>query len=138
MTNSKTQFKSIKHQGGWTFWSMAFTLSVLMFFAYVGMQLVPVYSANQNIQNAIFRSVEGSDLRKVSRAEVIKRINQQLYLDGSHKILDYKNDLKITRSRNSFLVQAKYERKVPLFFNISVAVDFSPKAQCDLNGRCTS
>lgn len=136
MMKYRTELKSIKAQAGWTFWSLAFTLSTLMFFAYVGMQLVPVYSANNNVQNAINLSVEGSDLRRVNRTEIIKRIRAQLYLDGAHEMLDFKDDLKVSRSRNRFVVEAIYERKIPLFANISVAVDFHPKADCDLNGRC--
>lgn len=123
-------------QAGWTFWSMAFTMGVIMFFAYVGMQLVPVYSTNQNIKNAMIVAVEGSDLRKVSRGQIIERMNRQLYMDGSHEVLDYKNDLKVKRSRNRFTVEAVYEAKVPLFSNISVTVDFNPIIDCDLNGRC--
>lgn len=138
MQNTTRQKPMVRfsRQAGWTFWSLAFTMGVIMFFAYVGMQLVPVYSTNQNIKNAMVVAVEGSDLRKVSRGQIIERMNRQLYMDSSHEVLDYKNDLKVKRSRNQFTVEAIYEAKVPLFSNISVTVDFNPKIECDLNGRC--
>jgi len=129
---------NIKRQQGWTMWSLLFVLGVLMLFAYVGMQLVPVYGANGNIVNAMERSVDNKDLRKITRAEIIRSMNSQLYLDGTHELLDYKNDLKVSRNRNKFIVQVSYERKVPLFFNISVAADFKPKLECGLSGSCTT
>lgn len=129
---------NIKRQQGWTLWSLLFVLGVLLFIAYVGMQLVPVYGANSNIVNAMERSIDQQDLRKITRAEVIRKINSQLYLDGTHQLLDYKNDLKVSRNRNQFILQVTYERKVPLFFNISVAADFAPKVECSLSGQCTT
>ncbi len=131
-------FSDIKRQQGWTLWSLLFVLGVLLFFAYVGMQLVPVYGANGNIVNAMERSVDGQDLRRITRAEIIRKMNSQLYLDGTHQLLDYKNDLKVSRNRNKFVLQVNYERKIPLFFNISVAADFEPRLECSLSGQCTT
>ena len=133
---SRTSLPNYRRQQGWTFWSLLFTASVLIFFGYVGMQLVPVYASNNNIKNAMRVAIEGSDLRKVNRATIIKNMNKQLYLDGSHELLDYKNELKIKRTRNRFTLEADYDQKIPLFYNISIMVDFNPKVDCDLSGRC--
>ncbi len=129
-------FTNINRQGGWTFWSLTFTLGVLAFFSYVGMQLVPIYSANNNIENAMERSVEDADLRKVGRAQIIKKMDQQLYLDGSHKLLNYKEDLELKRSRNKLTLQVTYERRVPIAGNIGIVVSFDPIVECSLSGKC--
>jgi len=134
--SSNTPFSIISRQGGWTFWSLTFTLSVISFFSYIGMQLVPIYSSNANIENAMERSVEGANLKTVGRAQIIKKMNQQLYLDGSHKLLNYKEDLKIKRSRSKFTLQVAYERKVPILSNINLVVSFDPMLECDFTGRC--
>jgi len=130
------QPQNFRKQQGWTFWSLSFVLGVIMFFAYVGMQLVPVFAANENVRNAMTRSIEDVDLRTVSRSKVIRKIDDQLYLDGSHGLLDYKNDIKMSRSRNSFTLIADYAREIPLFFNLSLKAKFDTTIQCDLDGNC--
>ncbi len=129
---------NIKRQGGWTFWSLMFTLSVLSFFSYVGMQLVPIYSSNSNVVNAMELSVEGANLRSVGRSQIISAMNKQLYLDGSHKLLNFKEDLVVKRSRKLLTVQVNYDRQVPLFGNISILASFSPKVECNFSGKCTT
>ena len=134
--NATKPLLNIKRQGGWTFWSLTFTLSVLAFFSYVAMQLVPIYTANGNIENAMERSVDGVNLRTVGRAEIIKKMDKQLYLDGSHKLLNYKTDLVIKRSRSMFTLQVNYERRVPIVGNISILVEFGPVVECSFTGQC--
>ena len=130
------QPQNFRKQQGWTFWSLAFTLSVIVFFAYVGMQLVPVFSANENVRNAMARSLEDVDLRTITRRKVIRKIDDQLYLDGTHGLLDYKNDIKMTRNRSSFTLIADYAREIPLFFNLSIKAKFDTTIECDLDGNC--
>ena len=130
------QFKNMDKQGGWTFWSLSLTLGTIMFFAYCIIQLVPIYSANGNVVNAMELSVADRDLRSVTRQQVVRKIDDQLYLDGSHELIDYKEDLAISRNKEKFVLQANYERKIPLFFNIKILVDFTPEVECTLDGQC--
>ena len=99
---NKRQLKNIKRQGGWTFWSLLFVLLTVFFFEYVGMQLAPIFAENK----------------------VVRMLQNQLYLDGSHALLDYKTDLKVTRSRKKFIIETHYRREIHLFFNIGVFVTF--------------
>ncbi|MBX2848297.1 MAG: DUF4845 domain-containing protein [Acidiferrobacterales bacterium] len=124
MTQKLKPQSIIERQQGWTFWSLLFTLGVFIFFAYVGMQLVPVYSANENIKNAMEQSLEEVNLNTVNRTTIIRNMNAQLYLDGTHKLLDYKTDLVVKRSRQSFTIETHYQREVPLFFNLSLLAKF--------------
>lgn len=117
--------KNIYRQGGWTFWSLLFVLLVILFFAYIGMQLVPVYAANQNVKNAMQISLKETDLRRVTRAQIIRKMDAQLYLDGSHKMLNYKTDLKVRRSQKQFIVETNYRREIPLFWNLSLVASFN-------------
>ncbi len=135
--NGTKPLLNIKRQGGWTFWSLAFTLSVLAFFGYVGMQLVPVYSLNGNIKNAMLRSVDGVNLAKVSRSEIINKMSRQLLMDSSQQALNYKNDLVIKRTRSLFTLQVSYERRIPIVANISIIAEFSPMVECSFSNQCT-
>ena len=120
----KSNFKIIKQQDGWTFWSLMFVMSVIMFFTYIGMQLVPIFAANENVKNAMTRSLDGEKLLKLNRVTIIRKMQAQLYLDGSHKLLNYKTDLKVKRSRKLFIIETHYRREIPLFFNLSLMARF--------------
>jgi len=88
-------FNNIGRQQGWTFWSLSFVLAVVLFFSYCLFQLVPIYSTNGNIVNAMKLSVEEADRRRVTRKQIIRKMDNQLYLDGSHDLLDYKNEILV-------------------------------------------
>ena len=127
------RLRNIKEQQGWTIWSMLFVMGVIMFFSYIGMQLVPVYAANENVKNAIKRSLDEAELNKISRAYIIRKLHAQLYLDGSHKLLNYKTDLKVRRSKKEVFVEVRYRREVPLFYNLSLMASFENIEQRKLN-----
>jgi len=110
-------------------------MSVILFFAYVGMQLVPVFAANENVRNAMVRSLDDADLSKVNRAYIIRKMDAQLYLDGSHKLLNYKTDLKVRRSRKQFVVETHYQREIPLFFNLYLVAKFDNVEERELSVR---
>lgn len=129
--------KNIRRQGGWTFWSLSFTLGVLAFFSYIGMQLVPIYSTNSNIHNAMSVSLDNANVQRITRAEIIRKMDKQLYLDGSHELLNYNEDLDVKRSRSQLIVKVTYQRKIPIVSNIDLVVSFAPIVECSFNGKCT-
>lgn len=124
MSMKYQSFTKASRQQGWTFWSLLTTMAVAGFFVYAIMRLVPIYSANQNIKNAMEVALEGEDLRTMNRAKVLAKLKSQLYLDGNHLVLNYKTDLVVKRSRKSFIVETNYNREVPLVFNLSLKADF--------------
>jgi|TARA_B110000908_G_C9961888_1_gene317242 hypothetical protein len=121
---NKDQLKNIKRQGGWTFWSLLFALLTVLFFAYVGMQLVPIFTENKNVENAMQLAIDNVDPRKATRKQIVRKLQDQLYLDGSHYLLDYKTDLKVSRTRKKFIIETHYRREIPLFFNVGVYANF--------------
>ncbi len=131
----ETNLKSLQYQTGATFWSMCFVLAVLGLFAYVGMQLVPIYNVNSNVKNAMKLTLDDSeiDLKTATRSQIEDRMDKQLYLDGSHNVLNYKNDVKIRRSDKKFMLETNYTRIVPLFFNLSLMAEFNNVVERDLN-----
>ncbi|MFT4630412.1 MAG: hypothetical protein ACI8PV_001534 [Dinoroseobacter sp.] len=121
---NKNQLKNIKRQGGWTFWSLLFVLLTVFFFAYVGMQLVPIFTENKNVKNAMQLAIDNVDSRKATRQQIVRKLQDQLYLDGSHDLLDYKTDLKLSRTRKKLIIETHYRREIPLFFNVGVYANF--------------
>ena len=122
--SNRWRLRSIHQQRGWTFWSMMFVMSVVLLAAYIGMQLVPIYASNAAIVKAMEKSLEGENLRTINRSVVVRKMTDQLYLDGTHEILDFKSDMKVRRSRNQLVLETHYQREVPLFMNLSLLARF--------------
>lgn len=97
------------------------------------MQLVPIYAENENVKNAMQLAIDDLDPNRATRQQVVRKLEAQLYLDGSHYLLDYKNELKVRRSRKQFIIEINYRQEIPLFFNLGVYADFDNKVDRDLN-----
>jgi Tfp pilus assembly protein PilN len=123
-----------KYQSGWTFWGLLFTLSVVGFAAYVGIRLVPVYSANENVKNAMELAMKDISGQSVSRSAIIRKMQAQLYLDGSHQLVDYKKALKLKRNKKDIILTVNYEREVPVIANVSLLVRFKNEVTKNSNG----
>lgn len=122
------------YQSGWTFWGLLFTLSVLGFAAYVGMRLVPIYSANENVKNAMELAMNDINYQSVSRSAIVRKMQAQLYLDGSHQLIEYKKALKVKRSKKDVVLTVDYQREVPVIANVSLLVKFNNKVVKNVNG----
>ncbi len=114
---------------------MLFVASVVIFAAYIGMQLVPVYSTNNSIQNAMELSIQDQDLRRVTRRQIVQRMSRQFSLDGVRNIIDFKSHLKVSRSRDQFIMETTYEREVPLVHNVYLTIKFNNRVERDLDGN---
>ena len=129
-------FVNPKRQAGWTMWSMLFVMAVVFIAAYIVIQLVPIYAANENIKNALFVSLENKNMASITRSQVIRGMQNQLYLDGASDLIDFKNNFKMTKSNGRVVASANYQREVPLVANLVLIAKFSPVAECEKNGRC--
>ncbi|MGH1542413.1 MAG: DUF4845 domain-containing protein [Arenicella sp.] len=130
--NESIKFKpstiNMHRQQGWSFWSLSISLMVVVFFCYIGMLLVPVYSTNKNIENAMSIAFDrAGQVRTLSRKKYLDLLARQLYLDGSYEINP--KDLVYKKDKRGVSAQLKYDRVVPVVMNISLKVDFDIKAE---------
>lgn len=127
------QIKSYQRQAGWTFWSLALAIVFAFFFAYLGLQLTTIYAANGNVKNAMDVALQNADLGRVTRAQIERDMQNQLSLDGSHDVLDFKTDLIVSRTQKQLIIETNYKREVPLFLNLSLVARFNNKADRSLS-----
>ena len=69
---------------------------------------------------------------KISRSGIISKMQGQLYLDGSHELLNFKKDLDIKRTQRELIIKVNYERRVSLFFNLSIVASFENEVKRNL------
>jgi len=135
MNNMKYRPKylsNISRQKGWTFWSLMFVLGIIVLFSYIGLQLFPVYTANNNVKSAMKLAVDNIESSSFKNSEIVRTMKDKLYLDGSHELIDYNEDLVIKRDNGELLVKVTYERRVHLFFNLSLVANFENEERRDL------
>jgi len=123
--NELNSMKKIAKQDGWTMWGLIFSLLIVGFFAYIIMRLVPVYSEYNNIETAMDLALVNSGTpQSMSKSNYTRLLRKQLYIDGDHNAIDYKDDIMFKRKSGVVKIDLAYERIVPLFANISLKVDF--------------
>ena len=117
-------FRNIPQQSGMTLWGLTAVLSVLVFAAYIGMQLVPVYLTHSAVLNAVNDGLNNSNLRNVTRPAFMRSLRGQMAMDNIDDLVNWNKAISPRRERQLYSVHIKYQRLVPLFSNISLLVDF--------------
>jgi Tfp pilus assembly major pilin PilA len=110
-------------QKGFTFWSMTFTIGVIVIVALLTIKLFPAYAEFFAIKKAINKLSDGGNLSNMDKREI------QRAFEMSSNIDDFKSvkptDLKIGRtSSGDTTVTADYEVVIPLVANISALLTF--------------
>jgi hypothetical protein len=110
-------------QKGFTFWSMTFTIAVIVIVALLTMKLFPAYAEFFAIKKAINKLSDGGNLSNMDKRDI------QRAFEMSSNIDDFKSvkptDLKIGRaSSGETIVSADYEVVIPLVANISALLTF--------------
>ena len=118
------QGKNNYRQQGGSMWSFLFNCGLLLFIAYLGMMLGPAYFENSAVKKAVDASIaQFSAPAQINKRDMIKSIDDRLYIDGISGV-DVKNSLDVKKDKGSATVSFNYEKKIPLFYNINVLLDF--------------
>jgi hypothetical protein len=117
----------INRQKGNGLKGMIITLGVIVFAAYLMMNLLPVYTNHSSVMNAVNSGLDQSNLRTITRRALIQNMNQQLLMDGVYDLVDWDKALIVERTRQNVTVNLNYQRVVPLFNKISLLVSFDER-----------
>jgi hypothetical protein len=95
----------------------------IVFIAIIGMKLVPAYIEYFTIKKAITGMTQSGELRGGSVADVRKAFDRRAAVDSITIVQP--QDLEVTKEGNEIVVAFAYEKRIPLFYNISVVIDFA-------------
>ena len=112
-----------KRQQGLGFAGVIFLLIGIVFVAIIGMKLVPAYIEYFTIKKAITGMTQSGELRGASVADVRKAFDRRTAIDDITAVTPA--DLEITKDGNDVVISFAYEKRIPLFYNISVLIDFA-------------
>jgi len=111
-------------QRGLGFWSFIWSAAVLVLVAVLLIKTIPVYTDNMKLRSALEDLADRSDIMQVHRRELIRSLENKLYIDYAHEIVDLKKAFKVKNVSGKRELSIDYERVVPLAYNASLLFDF--------------
>ena len=112
----------IRKQNGLTLVGFAIVLVLALFFAYVGMRIVPIYLEYHALVNAMEQLEQNPLAAKMSAAKIKNTIVNSLWVSYSTENIK-REHIRITRSKG-IQVRVAYEVRRPLLGNIDLMLSF--------------
>ncbi len=92
------------------------------------MKIFPPYYDNLRIARGMETMIEENDIRKLSKRNVIRRLNRVLLIDYVDEVVDMNQALSLDRRDRGIEVNVVYEVVVPIAYNLSVLIEFNNSA----------
>lgn len=112
----------MRKQKGLTLIGFGLVLILVVFFAYVGMRLVPLYLEYHAVVNAMELLQDDPMAAKLSPGAIRERIMRSLYVSYASDNIQ-RNDITIKR-QDGVQVRVAYEVRRPMIGNVDVIVSF--------------
>src|SRR3990167_4937452 len=110
-------------QKGFTFWGLAFTLTIVAIIALLTMKLFPAYSEFFAVKRAMNRLQTEGSLSSMSKRDITRAFQRSAGIDDIRSIKF--TDLEIRKARTGeTVVSVDYEVVVPLVANVSALLTF--------------
>ena len=113
----------IRNDSGLTLIGFLIVLTVVLFFAYAGMRVVPMYLEYHALGNAMDMLADDPMSSKLPPAKIKSKIETSLwtsYADNNIK----KEHMRISKKSDGVNVQVKYEIRKPFLGNIDIVGKF--------------
>jgi Tfp pilus assembly protein PilV len=116
-----------RHQRGLSLLSVIVAGFVIGFVSLLGFKLLPSYLEQYTINRTLRTMAANKELARASVPEIRNAFNRQTQIDAIHSITA--SDLQISRNGDQLVLSANYQATIPLFWNISLLIDFSVSSQ---------
>lgn len=117
----------MKRQRGMGFAGVLAILVGIIFLAIIGMKMVPAYLEYFAIKQAVAAITQGGQLRNATVADVRKAFELRQAIDDFTSVGP--KDLEITKDGSEIVISFAYEKRIPLFYNLSILIDFAGSSQ---------
>jgi hypothetical protein len=102
-------------------------LVAIVFIAIIGMKVVPAYIEYFTIKKAIAGITQSGELRGASVADVRKAFDRRANIDDITAVTP--QDLEISKDGNEVVISFAYEKRIKLFYNVSLLIEFAGSSQ---------
>jgi Tfp pilus assembly protein PilE len=111
----------MKEQRGVTLIGLVVACVVVIFVAIGGLKIAPAYIEYHNVKKAIVGVAQTTSRGTV--LEVRQAFNRRAVIDDIDVIEG--KDLEVTKEGNDLVISFSYSKRIPIFANISVVIDFA-------------
>jgi len=112
----------IKRQNGVSLTGLLLVGGLLFFVAVLGMKVAPDVLGYFTIVNNVKSTAHDPGLAGASVAQVRSAYLKRIQVAGGSDVLP--EDLEITKEGNEVVISFAYSKKIPLFANVSLMIDF--------------
>ena len=113
----------MNRQRGMSFIGILVILILVVFAALVGMRVTPAYIEYFTIKKAVNSIAQSGELRGATVSEVRRAFERRANIDDITSVLP--QDLQVSKEGNEVVIAFAYEKRVPLFYNVSLLIDFA-------------
>lgn len=113
----------MRKQSGLGMIGVLFLCVAIVIGAIGGMKVVPAYLEYFNIKKAVKGIVQSGQAAKSTPGEIRELFERRRAIDDFDSVTG--RDLQITKSGNDVEISYSYQRKIPLFANVNLLIDFS-------------
>lgn len=113
-----------RHQAGMSMWTMALIALVAGFFVLVGIKMIPVYLNDMKIRGALSSLSHDQMAQNASKPQIREMVRKRLEIDMADHLIDLRKELYFEADGRARIVRISYDSITPLFFNVSILVEF--------------
>ena len=113
----------LRRQSGISMLGILFICIVIVLVAIGALKVIPTYMEFRSIKTAALQAKDGGKtVNEIQRAfDRAATVNDITTISGK--------DLEITKEGNNIVVGFKYEKKVHLFYNVSLLIDYAANSE---------
>ncbi len=113
----------MRRQRGLSIVSLLLGCVVLVIVALVGIKVGPAYMEYATVKKDVAALVQSGEARTASVAEIRKAFDRRAQVDDITAITS--QDLDISKDGSDVVISFSYPKKVPLFSNVSLLIEFA-------------
>jgi uncharacterized protein DUF4845 len=113
----------MKKQSGMGMLGVLLLCIVVVFAAVGGMKVVPAYLEYYNIKKAVKAVIDSGQASKATPGEIREFFERRRAIDDFESVTG--KDLEITKNGGEVVISFSYPRKIALFANVSLLIEFS-------------
>lgn len=115
-------------QNGISFWGLLMVAAVSVFFILVFFKLLPSYIEHAKVKTALAGVASQPNAINMEKNEIKGTLQRRLDIDDVNDV-DLSKTLFVEKKPGVTIMRITYERRVPLFYNITILLDFNDSVQ---------
>lgn len=112
-----------KHQRGLTFIGWLVVLALVLTYVYVGIKVVPAYIEFFSVKKILATMAREPGFATMTPPEIRKSFERRATIDYITAVTA--QDLDIRKENGENVVTVEYAQKIPLFYNVSLLLEFA-------------